>query len=317
MQSKKLPQSVSGLVPRTGKMNSCRWTAPRFRPHTRAHKLIPAEKTSQCQEMRSSSCLSDWLSLHPNCTFNKWLSLSVSIWAASQRDNSSVCAWGDYSIPRPSHPPSIHTQIQGYWHSGTVKSHKRTKTTQHGCTQGAWESFWPLAREKRELHPLGGKNELFPESAWKRFQNTLSLNNNEYTHINLLLVSELVWRNLHTVCKFNFWTNICNSGLGDVFDFFLQKASQLCRHAVRSPCCPASSWLPSPGTWVNGRKGKWNTGRRGVASRGSCAGSAWFSAPLAGSFQTACRCSPPPAGSCKTDQQGLHTILADRIIIRV
>lgn len=81
------------------------------------------------------------------------------------------------------------------------------------------------------------------------------------------------------------------------------------------PCCRASSWLPSPGTWVSGLRGKWNTSRRGVASRGSCEGSAWFSAPLAGSFQTAYRCSPPPAGSCKTDKHGWHHFRKKKIII--
>lgn len=82
------------------------------------------------------------------------------------------------------------------------------------------------------------------------------------------------------------------------------------------PCCQASSLLPSPGTWVNGLRGKWNKGRRGVASRGSCEGSAWFSAPLADSFQTACRCSPPPAGSCKTGKRGWCTI-RELTLIRV
>lgn len=151
-------------------MNGCRWTAPRFRPHTHAHKPIPAEKTNQCQEMCSNSCLSDWLSLHPNCTFNKWLSLSRS--GPRHKRTTQVCvrevitAFHCFSPPPPR---SIHTQIQGYWHSGTVKSHKRTKKkTQHGRTQGAWESFWPLPREKGGAQTPWGEKGLFPGSDWKR-----------------------------------------------------------------------------------------------------------------------------------------------------
>lgn len=49
---------------------------------------------------------------------------------------------------------------------------------------------------------------------------------------------------------------------------------------------------------------RWSRGRRGLWSHGSCGGSAWFSAPPAGSSQTACRCSPPPADSCKTHVGG-------------
>lgn len=68
-----------------------------------------------------------------------------------------------------------------------------------------------------------------------------------------------------------------------------------------SPCCRASSWWPGRGIWASGPRGRWSKGRHGLASRGSCVESAWSSALPASSSQTACRCSPPPAGSYRTD----------------
>lgn len=151
-------------------MNSCRWTAPRFRPHTHAHKPIPAEKTNQCQEMCSNSCLSDWLSLHPNCTFNKWLSLSRS--GPRHKRTTQVCvrevitAFHCFFFP----PRSIHTQIQGYWHSGTVKSHKRTKkNTTRTHTGGMGKFLTTSKRERRSSNPLGEKGAL----SWVRLKKIL------------------------------------------------------------------------------------------------------------------------------------------------
>lgn len=133
-------------------MSCCRSKSLWVRPHTHAHKLIPAEKTNQCQEMCSNSCLSDWLSLHQNCTFNKWLSLSLS----GQKDNSSVCAWSDYSIPLLFFPaPFTHksrvTDTPEQW------NHTNAQKTQREYTQGAWESFWALPREKGGALRVGKK----------------------------------------------------------------------------------------------------------------------------------------------------------------
>lgn len=43
--------------------------------------------------------LSEWLTVSPSELHIQQMALSVSIWTVAQKDNSSECAWGDYSIP--------------------------------------------------------------------------------------------------------------------------------------------------------------------------------------------------------------------------
>lgn len=69
-----------------------------------------------------------------------------------------------------------------------------------------------------------------------------------------------------------------------------------CQRCV--PYCRASSWSRGPGTWGNALSGRWNRGRCGSWCRGSWTASAWSSAPLGGSSQTECRCSPQWVCSC-------------------
>lgn len=73
-----------------------------------------------------SEWVSEWLSFCQCCRLNKWLFLSVSVqW---HKRTTRVCM---REVITAFHCffSSIHTQIQGYWHSGAVKSHKRTKNT--------------------------------------------------------------------------------------------------------------------------------------------------------------------------------------------
>lgn len=185
------------------RMNRCRWTAPQFTPHTHAHKLIPAEKTDQCPEMCSNSCLSDWLSRNPNYTFNKRPSLSRS---GLQHKRTTqvyvrevITAFHCFFSPR-----SIHTQIQGYWHSGTVKSHKCTAEKkekqntdahrEHGKVSGH------LQERKEELQPFGEEDLCFPWSDWKRSKNILSLNSNLFLQIHVFLFAGLFgFKAMHTL----------------------------------------------------------------------------------------------------------------------
>lgn len=98
------------------------------------YTLIRAEKTNQCSEICSNSCLSDWLSLRQCCTFNKWLFLCIC--TVAQKDNSSVCAWGDYSIPLlfllHSHTNPGLLTLQSSEITQTCKKHKVATHREHG-----------------------------------------------------------------------------------------------------------------------------------------------------------------------------------------
>lgn len=101
------------------------WARRTTHPYAhREYTLIPAEKTKQCLEICSNSCLSDGQSLCQCCTFNKWLFLCVSVqW---HKRTTRVCV-REVITAFQRFFYSIHTQIRVYWHSGAVKSHKHTK----------------------------------------------------------------------------------------------------------------------------------------------------------------------------------------------
>lgn len=157
------------------RMDRCRWWAPRnFRPRTHVHKLIPAwGKTNQREEMRSNSCLSDWLSLRPNCTFNKWLALSRS--GPRHKRTTQVCVREVitafhcffFSPLAPFTHKSRATDTPEQWNHTNAQGEKKT---QHGRTQGAWESFWPLAREKGGALTLWGEKKNFSWVRLKKIQ---------------------------------------------------------------------------------------------------------------------------------------------------
>lgn len=213
-----------------------KWIAVAGRLHGSDHTLVHTSWSQQRKQVSARRCVpaavwvTDCLSIQTAHSTNGSLSLSRS--GPPHKGTTQVCVREVITAFHAPPTPPLHShtnpRLLTLRNSEITQTHKNNTTRVHTGSMG---KFLTTCKRKKGAPPLGGKNELFPESAWKRFQNTLSLNNNEYTHINLLLVGELVWRNLHTVCKFNFWPNICNSGLGDVFDFFLQKASQLCRHA--------------------------------------------------------------------------------------
>lgn len=150
-------------------INSCRWTAPRFRPHTHAHKLTQ-QRENKSVPGDVFQQLSEWLTVSPSKLHTQQMALSVSIGAAAQKDNSSVCAWGDYSIPLLFFPSrSIHTQIRGYWHSGTVKSHKHAGSKKHNTDThtGSMGKFLTTCKRERRSSNSLGKKRTCPGSDWK------------------------------------------------------------------------------------------------------------------------------------------------------
>lgn len=83
-------------------------------------------KLNNARRICSNSCLSDWLSFCQGYRLNKWLFLCVSVqW---HKRTTQVCV-RDVITAFHCFFYSIHTQIQGYWHSTAVKSHKHTKNT--------------------------------------------------------------------------------------------------------------------------------------------------------------------------------------------
>lgn len=159
------------------RINSCRWTALRFRPHTHAHKLTQ-QRENKSVPGDVFQQLSEWLTVSPSKLHTQQMALSVSIGAAAQKDNSSVCAWGDYSIPLLFFPPrSIHTQIRGYWHSGTVKSHKHAGSKKHNTdTHREHGKVSDCLQERKEELQLFGEKKNVSWVRLKRSKNILSLN---------------------------------------------------------------------------------------------------------------------------------------------
>lgn len=149
------------------RMDRCRWWAPRnFRPRTHVHKLIPAwGKTNQREEMRSNSCLSDWLSLRPNCTFNKWLALSRS--GPRHKRTTQVCVREVitafhcfFFFPlAPFTHKSRATDTPEQWNHTNAQGEKKNTTRTHSGSMGKF--LTACKRERRSSNPLGGKKELF------------------------------------------------------------------------------------------------------------------------------------------------------------
>lgn len=73
--------------------------------------------------------------------------LSARRRTVTQKDNSSVCARGDYSIPLLFLPHS-HANPGLLTLQRHEITHTQKKHTQCGYTQGAWESVWPLQGEE-------------------------------------------------------------------------------------------------------------------------------------------------------------------------
>lgn len=163
-----LPQSAGRLVPQRGNewlsldgstvqtTHSCAQTDP-----SRENKSVPGDVFQQ---------LSEWLTVSPSKLHIQQMALSVSIWAAAQKDNSSVCAWGDYSIPLLFFPlaPFTHksrvTDTPEQWnHTNAQKrKHNTDAHREHGKVSDHFQE------RKEELKPLGGEKGLFPGSDWKR-----------------------------------------------------------------------------------------------------------------------------------------------------
>lgn len=107
MQSK-CSHNLSMAMYQWHRINSCRWTATQFRPHTHAHK-VTQQRENKSVPGDVFQQLSEWLTVSPSKLHIQQMALSVSIGAVAQKDNSSVCAWGDYSIPPLFFPPSLHS----------------------------------------------------------------------------------------------------------------------------------------------------------------------------------------------------------------
>lgn len=159
-----LPQSAGRLVPERGNewlsldgstvqtTHSCAQTDP-----SRENKSVPGDVFQQ---------LSEWLTVSPSKLHIQQMALSVSIWAAAQKDNSSVCAWGDYSIPLLPPPPlpPLHSHTNPGLltprNSEITQTHKKENTTRtHTGSMGKF--LTTSKRERRSSNPLGRKKGFF------------------------------------------------------------------------------------------------------------------------------------------------------------
>lgn len=209
------------------------------RLHGSDHTLMRTNRSQQRKQISARRCVptavwvTDCLSIQTAHSTNG--SLCLDLGRGTKGQLKCVCVrWLQHSTAF-SPPRSIHTQIQGYWHPGTVKSHKRTKKkTQHGRTQGAWESFWPLPREKGGAQTPWGEKRAF---SWVRLKKILKHSEPKYqlTYKSPCFCLLACFFKKSTHWERKFWPHICHSrGIlyQDIF-FFWQTVSQLCRHSTR------------------------------------------------------------------------------------
>lgn len=88
--------------------------------------------------------LSEWLTVSPSALHIQQMALSVCICTVAQKDNSSVCAWGDYSIPLlfilHSHANPGLLTLQSSKITLTHKKHKVTTHREHGKVSDHFKS---------------------------------------------------------------------------------------------------------------------------------------------------------------------------------
>lgn len=144
--------------------------------------------------------LSEWLTVSPSKLHIQQMALSVSIGAAAQKDNSSVCAWGDYSIPllfsplAPFKHKSRATDTPEQWNHTNAQGEKKTTRTRTG-SMGKF--LTTCKRERRSSNPLGKKRP-YPGSDWKRSKNILGRNTNWFLQINVFLFRNVQTENLNS-----------------------------------------------------------------------------------------------------------------------
>lgn len=115
--------------------------------HTHTHKQNTHSRENKTMLRDLFQQLSEWLTVSPSVLQFQQMALFVCICTVTQKDNSSVCAWGDYNIPLLFLPYSqANPGLLTLQSSKITQTHKKTQTH---YTQGAWESFW-LLQEWRE-----------------------------------------------------------------------------------------------------------------------------------------------------------------------
>lgn len=141
-KSSHIPLLPVCLSPRRTKMrlgmSCCRWTSL-WPDHTLMHThRIHTDPSRENKSMLGDlfQQLSEWLTVSPSVLHIQQMALSVSICTVAQKDNSSVCAWGDYSIPLlfllHSHTNPGLLTLQSSEITQTCKKHKVATHREHG-----------------------------------------------------------------------------------------------------------------------------------------------------------------------------------------
>lgn len=143
------------------KLAAVLWARPHT--HTLDYTVIPAEKPNQCEEIYSTSCLSEWLPLRQRCPTNG--SFCTSLYSGTKGQLKCVCVrWLRHSTAF--FPKAFTYKSRVSDTRGAAKSNKHTKKMERGFTRRAWESF----RFRKRGEEFKSTDEIKTPHKWRTYE---------------------------------------------------------------------------------------------------------------------------------------------------
>lgn len=158
--------------------------------------------------------LSEWLSVPPSASRFQQTALFAPLCTVAQKDNSSVCVWGDYNIPVLFSPTALTYKsrvgdtlvaAESNKHAHTHTKKRKKNKTERCFTQRPWESFWLLPKAKGGFNSMD-KIKTLTNDGLGSLQRTLAQLTQECNHGNFLFIykkklfcSEMFWKEISTL----------------------------------------------------------------------------------------------------------------------